>query len=220
MANYADVTYKIKGAANEIAEIEAAVKKVMESDGYLFTLLNVLGLDREQCDRDLRGTVDDYVMEGNECMIIHCTLSWNQKPLFLRCLCRMFPSCKVYWESIEPGEEIYGTNSFKEFNKKYVVISVLSGYGLDHRFETLDEAIAEVIKALDKLKVKHPMFRDKEKTQKFLTKYNEKEFEHGDGRFVELHEFDEYDDEACCWWEEQKRAFLEGRLSLKVESIL
>lgn len=191
MANYAEVKYIIKGAANEIAEIEAAVK----SGTTLSNLCEELGCGKDFLKHNLNGVVRGYTHESNECLSIHCYCVWDKRNWFKELLQEHYPNCKVYWECLVLGDCKYATNSKDEIENKYIVVSKLSDHCFNHRFTTFEDACSEVYQALDGYNVEHPLFSTTEEMRVFLESYNKKMREDKECDkeidFIEIEEVDE-----------------------------
>ena len=202
------VTYKIKGAANEINEIEAAIKK---SNGTLYNLSEVIGCTKSFLNHPLGGIIKDHYLDDKGCLIIHCITGFDWRNWFVKLLRRKFQNCSVNWECLDPSYREYITDSLEAFCDKYIVVSKMSKFGFCHRYATFEEALSELNQLLDSYGIKHPSFMKSEEITKFLNAHIDKICANGnEDHFIDFIEVKEYDKSVFKeYWD-----FIRGRCKI------
>lgn len=129
MANLAKVTYKCVGSKQSIHKLYGIIDHLVErhkaayGSYWLGNLIEDLGADWHS--RSCRGEIVDYDIpteEGDDWVFtIWQECAWTEQEGVRQTIEEAFPDVKVYFQVIEPGCQIFITNSKKWFSDKWCI---------------------------------------------------------------------------------------------------
>lgn len=145
MPNWCDTCYKCVGDPKEVRSLYEIIKendkretpRVKNGFGKLWLgcIIDQFGYDWEKYS--CWGEITDYSIEDDVLTIVQNT-ACNEQSGFRRAIEEKFSSIKVYFQEIEPGCEVFCTNSFDYFPEMYY----LDSYDEQEFWDNIDDANA------------------------------------------------------------------------------
>lgn len=189
MANLCETTYRCVGEPEQIKALHKILQKMNRSKNpkhpngwggslWLGELVSELGFDWQQYR--CRGEIIDFQKEDKNTLMIAQSTAWCEQEGVRECIEKKFPDIKVYWQDMEPGCEVFCTNSFDYFPDRYF----LDSYDDPMYFETIEECHKYIVSL-----VGHDVDMDFDALDAAVTTYQEQQEEKGEDCFYSLHEF-------------------------------
>ena len=146
MANWADTSYVIEGPIETLMKIEQAILNHPVKEGsdeqWEGNILEALGIkweDRNVNPKEglyMRGFINEDTLEYSRDTALHFSAmeAWGVTD-FYKALMQGLPGIKVYWCTVEEGEEVFATNDTEgyHFPERFHVEICLDGeYSIEH----------------------------------------------------------------------------------------
>lgn len=175
MANWASVSYRIKGSKENLNKIASVIDdfvngkvKPVRADAdsnWEGNIVKVLGASEEDMKRYLRGFIQDYDIE-EDCLNIEAEEAWENTD-FREVLSKLMPDLKIYFYIEESGCGIYATND-KDclfFSDRYYVDAEIKADSFSDYFGSQEDAEKYISALIGDGKVSH--------TEDEIQKWNE-----------------------------------------------